>query len=158
VTDGADTLTLALEVLRSVVTNPWAFAAFASGVAAIAFTSADSPNWFALITDVNLPEHRGTVYGVGNFTNGIGRSLGSALTGPVATALETSMPPPWNWALGLTGFQVFFLPTGFCYWKASQTCPGDITDVRAMMTERAAAARAGAAARDTPAPGTVQQP
>jgi MFS family permease len=149
VTDGADTLTLAAEVLRSVVTNPWAFAAFASGVAAIAFTSADSPNWFALITDVNLPEHRGTVYGVGNFTNGIGRSIGSALTGPVATALETSMPPPWNWALGLTGFQVFFLPTGFCYWKASQTCPRDITDVRTTMTDRAASARASGAVPHT---------
>jgi MFS family permease len=140
VTEGADTIVLLGEVLRSIVTNPYAALAFLSGVAAIALTSADSPNWFALISDVNLPEHRGTVFGVGNFTNGIGRSLGSAVTGPVARVIERSLPPPYNWALGLTLFQVFFLPTGFCYWKASQTCPGDITEVRDLMTARAESA------------------
>ena len=142
VTEGAGTVTLAGEVLVSIATNPWAFIAFASGVAAIALTSADSPNWFALITDVNLPEHRGTVFGVGNLANGVGRSVGSALVGPVANVLERSIPPPYNWALGLSIFQIFFLPTGFCYWKASETCPGDITEVRDIMSERAAAATA----------------
>jgi MFS family permease len=137
VTEGAGTITLIGEVLASLVTNPWALAAFVSGVGAIALTSADSPNWFALITDVNLPEHRGTVFGVGNLTNGIGRSIGSALTGPVAQALERSVPAPYNWALGLTFFQVFFLPTGWCYWKASQSCPADIEEVRETMTARA---------------------
>jgi MFS family permease len=137
VTEGAGTITLIGEVLGSLVTNPWALAAFVSGVGAIALTSADSPNWFALITDVNLPEHRGTVFGVGNFTNGVGRSIGSALTGPVAQALERSVPAPYNWALGLTFFQLFFLPTGWCYWKASQSCPADITEVRETMTQRA---------------------
>lgn len=137
VTDGGGTMTLLGEVLTSLVTNPWALIAFVSGVGAIAFTSADSPNWFALITDVNLPEHRGTVFGVGNLANGVGRSVGSALTGPVANALERSVPPPYNWALGLTLFQVFFLPTGWCYWKASRTCPTDIEDVRATLRERA---------------------
>lgn len=149
VTDGADTITLAGEVLASLVTNPWAAIAFVSGVAAIALTSADSPNWFALITDVNLPEHRGTVFGVGNLANGVGRSIGTALTGPVATALERSVPAPFNWALGLTLFQVFFLPTGWCYWKASQTCPADIEEVRTTMTARARDARA---ARDPSPP------
>ena len=143
VTDGAGTITLAGEVLASIVTNPWAALAFLSGVGAIAFTSADSPNWFALISDVNLPEHRGTVFGAGNFANGIGRSVGSALTGPVANALESSFPPPLNWALGLTIFQAFFLPTGYCYWKASTTCPSDIADVRNTLTQRAAEAAEG---------------
>ena len=141
VTEGANTITLAGEVLGSLVTNPWALIAFLSGVAAIALTSADSPNWFALITDVNLPEHRGTVFGMGNLSNGVGRSIGSALTGPVASALERSVPAPYNWALGLTFFQLFFLPTGWCYWKASQTCPTDITDVRETLAERAASVR-----------------
>ena len=151
VTEGAGTITLAGEVLASIVTNPWAFIAFASGVFAIALTSADSPNWFALITDVNLPEHRGTVFGVGNLANGVGRSVGSALVGPVANVLERSIPPPYNWALGLSLFQIFFLPTGYCYWKASETCPGDITEVREVMASRAAAATAtGDATPDAP--------
>ena len=157
VTEGADTLTLVGEVLTALVTNPWALIAFVSGVGAIALTSADSPNWFALITDVNLPEHRGTVFGVGNLANGVGRSIGSALTGPVANALERSIPPPYNWALGLTIFQVFFLPTGWCYWKASQTCPSDIEEVRSTMATRALSARTAAASEspDVP-PGDVE--
>ncbi|MGI9666172.1 MAG: MFS transporter [Acidimicrobiia bacterium] len=136
VTEGGSTMTLLGEVLSSLVTNPFALVAFVSGVIAIALTSADSPNWFALITDVNLPEHRGTIFGLGNLGNGIGRSIGSALTGPVAQAIEKSIPAPYNWALGLTFFQLFFLPTGWCYWKASETCPDDITYVRDTLSER----------------------
>jgi MFS family permease len=137
VTEGASTVVLIGEVLRSLVTNPWVGAAFAAAIIALALTSADSPNWFALITDVNLPEHRGTVYGMGNLINGVGRSLGAAATAATATAIERAVPPPFNWALGLSFFQVFFLPTGFCYWKASQTCPGDIVEVEGILEERA---------------------
>ena len=136
VTDGAGTITLAAEVLRSIVTNPWAALSFVTAVIAIALTSADSPNWFALISDVNLPEHRGTVFGFGNFVNGIGRSTGTVLTAAAATTIERTIPPPLNWALGLSVFQIFFLPTGWCYWKASKTCPADIADVAATLTER----------------------
>ena len=57
-----------------------------------------------------------------------------------ARALETALPAPYNWALGLTIFQAFFIPTGWCYWKASQTCPDDIRFVRDTMSERASAA------------------
>ncbi len=137
VTDGAGTIELAGEVLRSVLTNPWAALSFLTAVVAIALTSADSPNWFALISDVNLPEHRGTVFGLGNFVNGIGRSAGTMLTAAAATAIERSVPPPFNWALGLSVFQFFFLPTGWCYWKASTTCPADIAEVAETLTERA---------------------
>ena len=137
VTEGAGTLTLAGEVLGSILTNPWAALSFLTAVAAIALTSADSPNWFALISDVNLPEHRGTIFGLGNFVNGIGRSTGTVLTAAAATAIERSVPPPFNWAIGLSVFQLFFLPTGWCYWKASKTAPGDIAQVEATLEERA---------------------
>jgi len=137
VTEGAGTLTLAVEVLGSILTNPWAALSFLTAVAAIALTSADSPNWFALISDVNLPEHRGTIFGLGNFVNGIGRSTGTALTAAAATAIERSVPPPLNWAIGLSVFQLFFLPTGWCYWKASTTAPGDIAEVEATLEARA---------------------
>ena len=46
------------------------------------------------------------------------------------------MPPPMNWAVSLTLFQVFFLPTGYCYYRAAQTSPGDITDVRSVLSAR----------------------
>jgi MFS family permease len=142
VTDGAGTITLAGEVLGSVVTNPWAALSFVTAVTAIALTSADSPNWFALISDVNLPEHRGTVFGLGNFVNGIGRSTGTVLTAAAASALERSIPPPFNWAIGLSAFQIFFVPTGWCYWKASKSCPADIAEVAATLADRSSRATA----------------
>ena len=137
VTEGGSTVTLAGEVLRELVTNPWVALAFVTSITALAFTSADSPNWFALISDVNLPEHRGTVFGLGNLVNGFGRAGGTALTGAAAGALQRSFPPPFNWAIGLSAFQVFFVPTGWCYWKASRTCPADIEAVRETMARRA---------------------
>jgi MFS family permease len=137
VTAGAGTGTLIPEVLASVLTNPWVTAAFVSAMIALALTSADSPNWFALISDVNVPEHRGTVFGMGSLVNGVGRSFGAALTAAVATAIERTVPPPWNWALGLSLFQVFFLPTGWCYYKAAETCPADIIEIQELLVERA---------------------
>ena len=138
VTDGASTATFIPEVLTAIVTNPWVALAFVSALIALALTSADSPNWFALISDVNLPEHRGTVFGVGNFVNGIGRAAGTGLTTVTADAISKTLPPPYNLALGLSIFQVFFLPTGWCYWKAGHTCPADIETVRETLRDRAA--------------------
>lgn len=137
VTDGASTATFIPEVLAAIVTNPWVTLAFLSAIIALALTSADSPNWFALIADVNLPEHRGTVFGVGNFINGVGRALGTGLTTVTTDAIRKTLPPPFNLALGLSLFQVFFLPTGWCYWKASKTCPADIEAVRSTLRDRA---------------------
>lgn len=136
VTEGGGTPTLTLDVLQSLFTNPWVAAAFITSLAALSLTSANSPNWFALISDVNLPEHRGTVFGLGNMANGIGRAAGTGLTGALAGAIERAVPPPFNWAIGLSVFQLFFLPTGWCYWKASQTCPGDIEEVRGILAAR----------------------
>lgn len=137
VTNGAGTGTLVGEVLAEMVTNPWVAGAFVLSLLALAFTGADSPNWFALISDVNLPEHRGTVFGLGNLANGIGRASGNALAAGLAGTISTAFPPPLNWAVGLSAFQVFFLPTGYCYWRASGTCTDDILDVRSIMAERA---------------------
>jgi MFS family permease len=136
VTDGGSTVTLVGEVLLSVFTNPWVAVAFVSALIALALTSADSPNWFALITDVNVPEHRGTVFGAGNLVNGVGRALGAGLTTVTAETLGKSIAPPFNLVVSLSFFQVFFLPTGWCYWKASKTCPDDIRAVRSTLAAR----------------------
>ncbi len=79
VTAGAGFTTLVLEVLWNIVTNPWVAATFLTALLGIAFSGADSPNWFALMSDVNLPEHRGTVFGIANLANAFGRAPGSAL-------------------------------------------------------------------------------
>jgi MFS family permease len=124
-------------VLGSFFTSPSLLAAFLCAVLALALTSANSPNWFALIADVNPPEHRGTVYSLGNLVNGVGRAAGNGLVGAVFAALARSFPPPTNLAIGLAAFQVFFVPTGVMYWQAARTAPQDIEAVHELLRSRA---------------------
>src|SRR4029450_12241336 len=119
VPDGAGSPAVIRAVLINVFTEPTVGACLATAVFALALTSANSPNWFAMIADVNPPEHRGTVYSLGNLVNGVGRAGGNALVGVAFRGLATAFPPPLNYAVGLAVFQFFFIPTGIMYWLAS---------------------------------------
>ncbi|GAB2935969.1 MFS transporter [Micromonospora polyrhachis] len=141
VPDGAGAGAIIGAVLGSVVTEPTVGLSLLTAILALALTSANSPNWFALIADVNPPEHRGTVYSLGNLVNGVGRATGNGLVGAVFQGLRTAFPPPLNFAVGLAAFQLFFIPTGIMYWLASRTAPRDIEDVHDLLTERATAAQ-----------------
>jgi MFS transporter, Spinster family, sphingosine-1-phosphate transporter len=129
---------VAFAVARSVVTEPLTAVSFLAALAGLALTSANSPNWFALIADVNPPEHRGTVYSLGNLVNSVGRAAGNALVGAVFASLARALPPPLNYAVGLAAFQVFFLPTGAMYLLAARHSPADIATVRRTLEARAA--------------------
>jgi hypothetical protein len=126
-------------VFKGLVTSPSVGVPFLFALLALALTSANAPNWFALIADVNPPEHRGTVYSLGNLANGVGRATGNSLVAPVFNALAARFPPPLNLAMGLAAFQIFFIPTGLMYWRASRTSPRDIETVHEMMHERSGA-------------------
>jgi MFS family permease len=135
---GAGSGGVALSVARSLVTEPLTLVSFLAALAGLALTSANSPNWFALIADVNPPEHRGTVYSLGNLVNSVGRAAGNALVGAAFSGLARALPPPLTYAVGLASFQVFFLPTGAMYLLAARAAPGDITAVRHTLEARAA--------------------
>ncbi|HZM80096.1 MAG TPA: MFS transporter [Candidatus Limnocylindrales bacterium] len=123
-------------VLTSVFTEPTIGVSFLVALLALALSSANSPNWFALITEVNPPEHRGTVYSIGNLVNGVGRAAGNGLVGAAFQALSRALPPPVNIATGLAVFQLFFIPTGIMYYLASRTAPRDTTEVRELLDTR----------------------
>jgi MFS family permease len=150
VPDGGSTGAIVTAVLASVVTEPSVGLSLAVAIVALALTSANSPNWFALIADINPPEHRGTVYSLGNLTNGVGRAIGNGLI-PVAFRLFSgSFAAPLNYAVGLAVFQLFFIPTGVMYWLASRTAPRDIADVHALLETRAATVAPEPASEGTP--------
>ena len=133
VPDGAGAGAVIRAVLTDVVTEPTVGFCLATAVFALMLTSANSPNWFAMIADVNPPEHRGTVYSLGNLINGFGRAGGNALVAVVFRALSGAFPPPLNYAVGLAGFQLFFIPTGIMFWLASRTVGKDIADTHAVL-------------------------
>ncbi|MFB9239270.1 MFS transporter [Plantactinospora siamensis] len=136
VPDGAGAAAVVGAVVGSVFTEPTVGLSLLAAVLALGLTSANSPNWFALIADVNPPEHRGTVYSMGNLVNGVGRAAGNGLVGIAFTALRGAFPPPLNFAVGLAAFQLFFIPTGVMYWRASRTAPEDIRGVHRLLEER----------------------
>ena len=139
VPDGAGAGAVVGGVLSSVLTEPTVGACLATAVFALALTSANSPNWFAMIADVNPPEHRGTVYSLGNLVNGFGRAGGNALVAVAFRGLAHSFPPPLNYAVGLAAFQLFFVPTGVMYWLASRTVAKDMADTHAALVATASA-------------------
>lgn len=135
--DGASTAELITTTLASVVTEPTVTVTFVAALLALTFTSVDSPNWFALVADVNLPEHRGTVFGFANLSLGVGRAIGNALAGFAFRFFAGALPPPLNYAIGLTVFQASFVPAGWSYLRAARTSPADITEVNELLEERA---------------------
>ncbi|CCH20948.1 MFS transporter [Micromonospora lupini] len=137
VPDGAGGGAVIGAVLSSVFTEPSVGLSLLTAVVALALTSANSPNWFALIADVNPPEHRGTVYSLGNLVNGVGRAAGNGVVGVAFQGLRAAFPPPLNFAVGLAAFQLFFIPTGIMYWLASRTSPADIDNVHDLLHTRA---------------------
>ncbi|MFC4107069.1 MFS transporter [Micromonospora zhanjiangensis] len=137
VPDGAGAGTVVGAVLASVLTEPTVGISLLAALVALGLTSANAPNWFALIADVNPPEHRGTVYSLVNLVNGVGRAAGNGLVGVVFGALRTAFPPPLNFAVGLAVCQLFFIPTGLAFWRASRSSPRDIAAVHDLLDERA---------------------
>jgi MFS family permease len=143
VPDHAGTGAVVGAVLTDVFTEPTVGFCLITAVFALMLTSANSPNWFALIADVNPPEHRGTVYSLGNLVNGFGRAGGNAVVAVVFRALSGAFPPPLNYAVGLAGFQLFFIPTGIMYWLASRTVAKDMADTHTALLAAASDASEG---------------
>ena len=128
--------TVVWAALTSVFSNAWVAAAFVLALGATILSVIDNPNRAALINDVNLPEHRGTVIGLFQIAGGLGLSLGNGLAGLAFTYLGARLPLPWNYALALALFQLVMLPAGLCYYRAIKTTPKDILAARQTLAER----------------------
>ncbi|MEM7342921.1 MAG: MFS transporter, partial [Chloroflexota bacterium] len=131
-------LEIAVAAVLSIVTNPRMTLVFLIAVVAWALTSIHTPNRTALLTDVNLPEHRGTVIGLIAVGIGVGAAVGNALAGSLFGYLESYVDAPLNYALGLTLFQLFFIPAAWCSYKTMKTAPTDIRQVQQILRQRGA--------------------
>lgn len=124
-------------LVRQFIFNPWILAMFILAVCATAAQSANTPNWLALITDVNLPEHRATTFSIANLVNGVGRAIGNALMGIVLKRVSYFHDIPYNYILTMILFQIFFIPAVYGYLKVSKNSGKDIRKVRSVLKRRA---------------------
>jgi len=121
---------------KQLISNPLFILTFLMALLAAIFSSADSPNFFALVGDVNLPEHRGTMFGFSNFINGIGRSLGLVVLPGVQLVLVIFLPLELSWVYALIFTLLFFIPAGLCYVFTVRTAPPDIMMVKQILAAR----------------------
>lgn len=143
---GAHTSPLAL-VLHELMHNPYLWLTLLAALVATAANAVNAPNWYALVTDVNMPEQRGTAFSLVALANSIGRALGSAAAGVVlvllsggAASANGPIATAQAYAWGLTIFTLCFVPAGLCFFRAASSAPHDILMTRATLAQRAEAA------------------
>jgi len=134
--DSSNPIYVFFGLLHQLLLNPWMTLMLVLAIAATAAQSANTPNWLALITDVNLPEHRATAFSIANLVNGIGRSIGNAFFGIVLGIISKSVHKPDNFILTLIFFQLAFLPSALCYVKIARNTGRDIRKVKSILKKR----------------------
>jgi MFS family permease len=97
---------------------------------ASAAQSANTPNWLALITDVNLPEHRGTAFSVANLFNSLGRTIGNLGFGTLLGIISIHYQEPDNYIFSLSILEVFLIPSAVCYLLMAKTNMFDIRNMK----------------------------
>ncbi|KZL91737.1 MFS transporter [Clostridium magnum] len=125
-----------ISLLKQIVMNPWIAGMFILSFLASASQSANTPNWLALITDVNLPEHRGTAFSVSNLANSLGRTLGNVGIGYVLAIISIYRGEPQNYMITLIIFQLFLIPAAYYYIKMAKSNIKDISDVKSTLRKR----------------------
>ena len=133
----ASFLQLVTAVLQAFLHNGWVILAFVVAFTAVTFQSADPPNWAAMLTDVNLPEHRGTIIGISRMFRAVGNAISVWLAGWLFASLTGRLPEPDNYAVGLTAFQIFVIPALLCYFFVQKYIIKDKQNVEYLLTLRA---------------------
>ncbi len=132
----SNSLVIFVNIVKQIFTNPWVALLFILSFFASAFQSANTPNWLALITDVNLPEHRGTAFSVANLFNSLGRTLGNVGVAIVLGIVSTHFVEPYSYVVTLSLLQIFLIPSAICYLKMAKNNVTDIKQVKKTLKRR----------------------
>ncbi|MFC7392062.1 MFS transporter [Scopulibacillus cellulosilyticus] len=133
---GHNAFFILIGLVKQILTNPWITLLFILSFLASAAQSANTPNWLALITDVNLPEHRGTAFSVANLSNSLGRSLGNIGVSILISVFSIHLKEPYSYIITLSLLQIFLIPSALCYIKMAKHNVSDIHRVKETLIER----------------------
>jgi MFS transporter, Spinster family, sphingosine-1-phosphate transporter len=126
-----------LSLLKQIAINPWVTAMFLLAFLASATQSANTPNWLALITDVNLPEHRGAAFSAANLASSLGRTIGNVGIGVLLGIISYKVGEPNSYIITLIILQLFLIPSAYCYLKMAKSNVRDIKHVKLLLRKRA---------------------
>lgn len=125
-------------IIQSFVQSPLLIAAFLIALIGNALLAADLPNWAAMITNLNLPEHRGTAIGISRLCRALGNSVGIASAGFLFQALQKNYAQSDAFAIGLAIFQSILLISSGCYLFMLKTITQDQAQITQTLKIRAA--------------------
>lgn len=129
-------ISILIHLILQLFTNPWMLLLLILSFFASAAQSANTPNWLALITDVNFPEHRGTAFSVANLFNSLGRFLGNVGVGLILSVISLRYHEPNSYIITLAILQVFLIPSAICYLLMANKNKSDIHHVKKILKLR----------------------
>ncbi len=124
-------------VAISLFTNGWVIAAFLVALFATSLQAADPPNWAAMLTDLNLPEHRGTIVGFSRMARAAGNAISVSLAAWVFQWLTPFAGTPGNYSIGLALFQILVIPVAACYIGVARSIKQDRHTIQTILKNRA---------------------
>lgn len=131
-----DALLIFVQLIKQFFINPWMGLLFALSLFASAAQSANTPNWLALITDVNFPEHRGTAFSVANLFNSFGRTVGNVGVGILLGVVSVHYHEPNSYIITLSILQISLIPSALCYLLMAKRNVSDIHHVKKILKGR----------------------
>lgn len=129
-------LSILVNLIKQMFMNPWMALLFVLSFFASAAQSANTPNWLALITDVNFPEHRGTAFSVANLFNSLGRTIGNVGVGTILGIICIHYHEPKSYIFTLSILQIFLIPSAICYLLMAKKNMSDIHNVKETLKGR----------------------
>jgi len=108
------------------------------GLLAIQFVSYSGPNVRAIISQVNLPEDRGTIFGLFNILDNVGRAIGPVFGGILIEYFKSigyTEANAYLWAL-IVG-ALFWIPCAAIWIAIYRTYPRDREEVQRILEKRA---------------------
>lgn len=134
--DTTNSVVLFLALIQQLFINPWMLTLLFISLLASAAQSANTPNWLALITDVNLPEHRGTVFSIANLANSLGRTVGNLGFGAILAIISLNLRSPGDYILTMCLLQLPLIPSALCYHYMGKFNDNDIRSVKQTLNRR----------------------
>lgn len=109
------------------------------GLAGMIFVTWAAPNVPAVLSEVSLPEHRGSIFGLFSITDNIGSAFGPTIASFFMTFfLAAGVPEPGNMLYGLIAVSLFWVPCALLWIPAFRTYVRDKSKIKRILTERIA--------------------